>query len=124
MKRKNRDIPGRRIAQAIIAEYKPQSVAEMQSALKEVFGPMFEAMLNGEMESYLGYEPNSREEKETTNRRNGYFDKTIKTSMGEDGEREGRTRTEDGEDGERERRTDGRRACEIFSVNRKSNGVK
>ena len=55
----------------------------MQAALKEVFGPMFEAMLNGEMESYLGYEPNSREEKETTNCRNGYFDKTIKTSMGE-----------------------------------------
>ena len=54
----------------------------MQSALKEVFDPMFEAMLNGEMESYLGYEPNSREEKETTNRRNGYFDKSIKTSMG------------------------------------------
>lgn len=83
MKRKNRDTAGRRIAQAIIAEYKPQSVAEMQAALKEVFGPMFEAMLNGEMESYLGYAPNSREEKETTNRRNGYFDKTIKTSMGE-----------------------------------------
>ena len=83
MKRKNQDTPGRRIAQAIIAEYKPQSVAEMQAALKEVFGPMFEAMLNGEMESYLGYEPNSREAKETTNRRNGYFDKTIKTTMGE-----------------------------------------
>ena len=83
MKRKNRDTHGRRIAQAIIAQYKPQSVAEMQAALKEVFGPMFEAMLNGEMESHLGYEPNSREEKETTNRRNGYFDKTIKTSMGE-----------------------------------------
>ena len=55
MKRKNRDTPGRRIAQAIIAEYKPKSVAEMQSALKEVFGPMFEAMRGGEMESYLGY---------------------------------------------------------------------
>ena len=31
MKRKNRDTPGRRIAQAIIAEYKPQSAAEMGS---------------------------------------------------------------------------------------------
>ena len=29
------------MAQAIIAQYKPKSVAEMQSALKEVFGPMF-----------------------------------------------------------------------------------
>ena len=43
---------------------------------------MFEAMLNGEIESYLGCESNSREEKETTNRRNGYFNKT-KTSPGE-----------------------------------------
>ena len=41
MKRKNRDTPGRRMAQAIIAQYMPKSVAEMQSALKEVFGPMF-----------------------------------------------------------------------------------
>ena len=77
MKRNNRDTPSRRIAQAIIAQYKPKSVAEMQSAIKEVFGPMFEAMLNGEMESYLGYELNSREEKETTNRRNGYFDESV-----------------------------------------------
>ena len=53
MKRKNRDTPGRRIAQA--TEYKPKSVTEIQSALKEVFVSMFEVMLNGEMESYLGY---------------------------------------------------------------------
>ena len=55
----------------------------MQSTLKEVFEPMFEAMLNGEMESYLGYEPNSREEKEATNQHNYYFDKILKTSMDE-----------------------------------------
>ena len=55
----------------------------MQSALKEAFVPIFKAIINGEMESYLGYEANSLEEKETTNRCNGYFDKTIKTSMGE-----------------------------------------
>ena len=56
MKRKNQETPSRRIAQAIIAEYKPKSIAEMQSVPKEVLGSMFEAMLNGEMESYLGYE--------------------------------------------------------------------
>ena len=81
--RKNRNTPGRRIAEAIIAEYKPQSVAEMQDALKDVFGPMFEAMLNGEMTGYLGYESNEKGEKMTENRRNGYSPKTIKTSMGE-----------------------------------------
>ena len=81
--RKNRNTPGRKIAEAIIAEYKPQTVAEMQEALKEVFGPMFEAMLNGEMTGYLGYESNDKGEKMTENRRNGYSPKTIKTSMGE-----------------------------------------
>ena len=53
MKRKKRDTPGRRIAQAIIAQYKPKSVAEMQAALKEVFGPMFEAMLKAKWKVIL-----------------------------------------------------------------------
>lgn len=54
----------------------------MQDALKEIFGPMFEAMLNGEMEHHLGYAPSSRAEKEHANRRNGYSQKTIKTTAG------------------------------------------
>ena len=53
--RRNGNTLGRRIAEAIIAEYKPQSVSEMQDALKDVFRQMFEAMLNGEMTGYLGY---------------------------------------------------------------------
>lgn len=28
----------------------------MQDALKDIFGPMFEAMLQGEMNNHLGYE--------------------------------------------------------------------
>ena len=52
----------------------PSDYRRVQAALKDVFEPMFEAMLNGEMESYLGCEPNFREEKETTNRRNSYPD--------------------------------------------------
>ena len=71
------------IAQAIIDEYQPQSVAEMEAALKDVFGPMFEAMLQGEMKAHLGYESNDRGVKETTNRRNGYSHKKVKTSGGE-----------------------------------------
>ncbi len=44
---------------------------------------MFEAMLQGEMNNHLGYENNSKEKKETDNRRNGYIEKDVKTSMGE-----------------------------------------
>ena len=74
---------GESLAKAIISEYKPKTVEDMQNALKDVFGPMFEAMLNGEMENHLGYDNNERGEKETTNRRNGYNHKTLKTSAGE-----------------------------------------
>ncbi|EFR41827.1 transposase, IS256 family, partial [Selenomonas sp. oral taxon 137 str. F0430] len=71
---------GATLAKAIIEEYQPKSVEDMQNALKEIFGPMFEAMLNGEMENHLGYMSNERSEKDTANRRNGYTPKVLKTS--------------------------------------------
>lgn len=72
-----------KIAQAILEEYDVNSVEDMQSALKDVFGPMFEAMLKGEMNNHLGYDSNSKEPKNTDNRRNGTTPKTLKTTMGE-----------------------------------------
>ena len=71
------------IAKAIIDEYQPKNAEEMQAAIKDIFGPMFEAMLQGEMDSHLGYENNDHGYKETDNRRNGYSRKNIKTSCGE-----------------------------------------
>lgn len=55
----------------------------MQKALKDIFGAMFESMLKGEMNHHLGYESNDKTDKETENRRNGYGNKTIKTSSDE-----------------------------------------
>lgn len=85
MARRNdkRSKAGRAIAQAIIDEYQPMNVDEMQDAIRDVFGPMFEAMLQGEMDSHLGYKSNDHGEKSTTNRRNGYGTKSLNTSMGE-----------------------------------------
>lgn len=70
------------IAHTILDEYKPSNVKEMQDALKEIFGPMFESILQGEMDSHLGYSNNDHGAKNTTNRRNGYTNKTLKTSYG------------------------------------------
>ena len=82
--RKNkRSEAGRAIAQAIIDNYQPTNAQEMQDAIKEIFGPMFEAMLQGEMDSHLGYESNDHGYKPTSNRRNVYISKTLKTSMGD-----------------------------------------
>ena len=82
-KKIQRNEMGVAIAKAILENYQPKSVQEMQDALKDIFGPMFEAMLQGEMDNHLGYTNNERGEKETENRRNGYTNKTIKTTMGE-----------------------------------------
>lgn len=71
------------LAKKIIEEYEPESVEDMQNALKDIFGPMFESMLKGEMEYHLGYESNDKTEKKTENRRNGYGNKTVHTSSGE-----------------------------------------
>ena len=37
------------IAHTILDEYKPSNVKKMQDVLKEIFGPMFESILQGEM---------------------------------------------------------------------------
>lgn len=75
----NEQKPNEQLARAIIDQYQPKTVEDMQNALKDIFSPMFEAMLQGEMSSHLGYGNNERGEKNTANRRNGYSDKTLKT---------------------------------------------
>ena len=71
------------VAKAIIENYQPETVADMQDAIRDIFGPMFESMLQGEMDNHLGYESNDHGYKETENRRNGYTNKSIRTSIGE-----------------------------------------
>ena len=82
-RRKNRNPRGEAIAKMILEQYKPESKEDMQDALKDIFGPMFEAMLQGEMDEHLGYESNDHGSKQTANRRNGYTQKKVKTSYGE-----------------------------------------
>ena len=71
------------IANEILRNYNPESVEDMQEALRDIFGPMFEGLLKGELNHHLGYESNSKEPKDTDNRRNGSTPKTLKTTMGE-----------------------------------------
>ncbi|ARB41020.1 IS256 family transposase [Mammaliicoccus sciuri] len=82
MARKKRDPKSVELANRIIAEYAPESVEDMENALKDVFGPMFEAMLQGEMNNHLGYSSNDKYDKITENRRNGYGNKTLNTTKG------------------------------------------
>ena len=82
--RKNkRSEASRAITQAIMDQYQPTNAEEMQDALKDIFGSMFEAMLQGEMDTHLGYSPNDHGSKDTGKRRNGYGHKSLKTTYGD-----------------------------------------
>jgi len=51
----------------------------------DLYGDIIQALLEGEMENFLGYEKGKHEKKETENRRNGYSSKgkKVKTKNGE-----------------------------------------
>lgn len=70
------------ISQQIMEQYHPQSIDEVKDVFKEIFGSIVEGMLQGEMDTHLGYQNNSKDPKSTDNRRNGYTKKTLKTSYG------------------------------------------
>lgn len=82
MSKKKDPTPGEAIAKSIIETYNPKTTEDIQDALKSIFAPIFESMLNGEMNHHLGYDSNDHSPKATTNRRNGHGKKTLKTSMG------------------------------------------
>ena len=83
MARKKRDPKKVALAQAILDAYQPETAEDMNNALKDLFGPMFEAVLQGEMNHHLGYDSNDKGPKKDDNRRNGYGKKTLKTTQGE-----------------------------------------
>ena len=82
-RRIKRNPKGEAIAKMIMEQYRPESREDMQEAMKDIFGSIFEAMLQGEMDERLGYASNDHGSKKTSNRRNGYMPKNVKTSYGE-----------------------------------------
>ena len=72
-----RNLATLKIADFIFENYDLKNANDANVALKEVFGPLFEKMLNAEMDAHLGYDKNSQEPKETENRRNVFGEKTI-----------------------------------------------
>ena len=73
--RKNkRSEASKAIAQSIIDQYKPTSAKEMQDALKDIFGPMFEAKF---IEVYSARHQRHKIENATMN----FYDHCCKKSM-------------------------------------------
>ncbi len=80
---KHEKTPQEIFAEKFVSELHPQTISDVENGLKSIFGPIFESMLKGELEAHLGFKSNDHSEKETDNRRNGYINKTLKSSAGE-----------------------------------------
>lgn len=59
------------------------SITDVQETMREALGIAVEQMLKGELDSHLGYNRSFQGAKQTTDRRNGYSSKTVKTNLGE-----------------------------------------
>ena len=79
-KKKNKETDD--LIKRIIEEYQPKTAEDASQALRDIFGPLFESMLDAELEGHLGYASNERIPKENDNRRNGYSKKTLKATTG------------------------------------------
>nr|WP_188069537.1 IS256 family transposase [Brevibacillus brevis] len=66
-----------------IKEKDMKSVDDVQSALKELFAETIQEMLEGEIESTLGYARHDTKNKRTANSRNGHSKKTVRSEYGE-----------------------------------------
>ncbi|WP_283409494.1 IS256 family transposase, partial [Anoxynatronum buryatiense] len=62
-----------------------QSVEDIQNVLKGMFAETLQGMLEGEMDTHLGYQKHEDAKKETANRRNGHSAKTVRSDYGEVG---------------------------------------
>ncbi len=68
---------------ALLQEEGVNDVEGVQELFKEMVGTVLENGLEGELEDELGYSKYDYRNKETDNSRNGYSEKTLKTSLGD-----------------------------------------
>ncbi|MCM3561563.1 IS256 family transposase [Brevibacillus borstelensis] len=66
-----------------IKEKNMKSVDDVQSALKDLFADTIQEMLEAEIESSLEYAKHDMKNKRTTNSRNGYSKKTVRSEYGD-----------------------------------------
>ena len=79
---KNYDFAKEQIRQ-IIADNTFTNVADVYAYLKEGFKDILQELMEAEMDATLGYEKNQKGSISSTNKRNGYSTKTLKSQYGE-----------------------------------------
>lgn len=71
------------ILRRLIEEYDVQTTKDVQEMLKDLFAGTIQEMLEAELEDHLGYERYDNKNKGTSNSRNGYRTKKVKSDFGE-----------------------------------------
>lgn len=80
MPRKRPETKLNKISRMLIEEYQPETIQDLQEALKELLGDTMEQMLKAELDNHLDYEYG--EKPLSLNTRNGSSKKTVKSSYG------------------------------------------
>ena len=79
---KKREVgPSELLSKEFLSQFKTE--ADVSKFLKELHSQVLEQMLQGEMDSHLGYEKHSADGNNTGNSRNGLFPKKIQTEYGD-----------------------------------------
>ena len=80
MPRKRPETRLNKISKMLIEEYQPETIQDLQEALKDLLGDTMEQMLKAELDEHLDYEYG--EKPLSLNTRNGSSKKTVKSSYG------------------------------------------
>ena len=67
----------------IISENNISSVTDVYSLLRDSFKDILQELLEAEMDTSIGYDKNQKGDMDTTNKRNGHSQKTLKSQFGE-----------------------------------------
>lgn len=81
MSKKRDAVPSELLSKEFLSQFKTE--ADVSKFLKDLHSQVLEQMLQGEMDSHLGYEKSSVDGHNTGNSRNGSFPKKIQTEHGE-----------------------------------------
>lgn len=83
-KRKEQSPERKELIKNLITEFDLKTAADVQNMLKEIFAPVLQGMLEGEMDDHLGYDKYEHSDEDTrANSRNGHSQKTVTTSYGD-----------------------------------------
>lgn len=84
MAKKNAISPERKeLISKLIEEFDIKSATDIEDMFKQMFGPMLQGMLEGELDDHLGYGKYEHAGGSSVNSRNGHSSKTVTTSFGD-----------------------------------------